>query len=110
MPKLDWHLEENDNRIVFGLTSDVAPATVRKWTSKADTRDFRKAEWWSSKVESDGDARKFVVTLDRPKGGFCAAFLEAEFAGQPLPFVLTTTLHVFASDKAADSAAGSGSQ
>jgi PhoPQ-activated pathogenicity-related protein len=109
MPKLDWHFEENGSQVAFDLTSDVAPIAVRKWTSKAGTRDFRNAEWSSSKVELS-DAGKFVAAFDRPKTGYAAAFLEAEFPGRPIPFVLTTTLHVFASEKRAGAAGGAGSQ
>jgi PhoPQ-activated pathogenicity-related protein len=104
MPKLDWKHTENDKEIAFELTSDVAPTAVRKWSSKAATRDFREAEWSSSDVEAGDDRRKFVAKFDRPQAGNAAVFLEAEFVGEPLPFVLTTTLHVFPSERKSDSA------
>jgi PhoPQ-activated pathogenicity-related protein len=110
MPALDWHFKENGNQITFELTSDVAPTAVRRWSSKAATRDFRNAEWSSSRVDSSGESNKYVATLDRPQVGQAAAFLEAEFPGEPLPFVLTTTLHVYAGEKTADAATGSASQ
>jgi PhoPQ-activated pathogenicity-related protein len=97
LPKLEWALKENGGKgATFELTSDVAPRAARKWTATSDSRDFRGAQWVASSIGVPTDAGgRFVAELAQPEKGFSAAFLEAEFAGEPVPFVLTTTLHVF---------------
>jgi PhoPQ-activated pathogenicity-related protein len=110
MPKLDWKHTENNKEIAFELTSDVSPTAVRKWSSKAATRDFREAEWTSSNVKAGSDSRKFVATFDHPEAGNTAVFLEAEFAGEPLPFVLTTALYVFTSENTSASTPAAAAQ
>jgi PhoPQ-activated pathogenicity-related protein len=95
MPKLDWQLNDLVNPTKLELTSDKPPIAVRQWSADADTRDFRQAVWKSSPVAaSNGDNHKFAIDLAKPKHGFSARFLEAEFAGDAAPFVLSTTLHV----------------
>jgi PhoPQ-activated pathogenicity-related protein len=107
LPKLEWNLNEHADGAKFQLTSDVTPTAVRTWTAEADTRDFRRAQWSSSPVSADGGQdRKYVAELAKPKVGYYAAFLEAEFPGEPVPFVLSTTLHVLGSDDVSDKSAG----
>lgn len=97
MPKLDWKLDEGSDQGKFTLNCDVKPSAVRQWTAFADSRDFREAEWKSRPVSVNGEGDKnYVAEIRRPEQGYSAAFLEAEFAGEPMPFVLTTTLHVLA--------------
>jgi PhoPQ-activated pathogenicity-related protein len=107
LPKLEWNLNEHADGAKFQLTSDVTPTAVRTWTAEADTRDFRRAQWSSSPVSADGGQdRKYVAELAKPKVGYYAAFLEAEFPGEPVPFVLSTTLHVLGGDDVSDKSAG----
>jgi PhoPQ-activated pathogenicity-related protein len=111
LPKLAWHLDHEADSAKFQLTLDVAPTAVRKWMASADTRDFRKSQWESSPVAGGGKDHKYLADLAKPKAGYSAAFLEAEFPGEPTPFVLTTTLHVFASESAAKTTTvGAGSE
>lgn len=111
MPKLDWRLDEESNPTRLELTTDQAPVAVREWSAEADTRDFRKSVWRSSPISAqDGNSNRFVIDMSAPPKGFNARFLEAEFAGDPLPFVLTTTLHVAGKDKAAAATGGGGGE
>ncbi|MCC7085842.1 MAG: PhoPQ-activated pathogenicity protein [Pirellulales bacterium] len=111
MPRLEWRLDEKSNPPRLELTSDKPPLAVRQWSATADTRDFRKSLWQSSPVSAEsGDAHKFAVDMSAPQKGFGARFLEAEFAGDPLPFVLTTTLHVLGDSEPANAAAGGGGE
>lgn len=111
MPKLEWRLDENSNPPRLELTSDKAPSAVRQWSATADTRDFRKSLWQSSPVLAErGDGHKFAIDMSAPQKGFGARFLEAEFAGDPLPFVLTTTLHVLGEAEPVAAAGGGGGE
>jgi PhoPQ-activated pathogenicity-related protein len=111
LPKLEWNFGEDADGAAFELTSDVPPTTVRKWTAAADTLDFRKAQWSPAPLKASGDnARKFVADLPKPQSGYEAAFLEAEFPGEPVPFVLTTTLHVFGAGSLSTAGGGAGSE
>jgi PhoPQ-activated pathogenicity-related protein len=96
MPKLSWSLEpEQAGEFEFKLRSDLASTAVRKWSATSPTRDFRSATWSATPVKSvDVSARVFHAQVEEPTSGYRAAFLEAEFKGDPTPFVLTTTLHV----------------
>jgi PhoPQ-activated pathogenicity-related protein len=94
MPKLSWKLAEH-SAPKFELTCDVPPTAVRKWTATAPTRDFRTATWTSSPVAGTEDKKlQFATDVEKPEKGYRAVFLESEFSGDPVPFVLTTTLHV----------------
>lgn len=96
LPKLAWHLDEKGENARLELTSDTPPSAVRQWTAVSKTRDFREAEWSSTPVHAkENDEHRFLADLARPKNGFNATFLEAEFPDSPLPFNLSTTLHVF---------------
>lgn len=111
MPKLEWHLSEASNAPRLELTTDETPVAVREWSAKADTRDFRKSVWHSSPVAAEnGNSKKFAIDMSAPRKGYGARFLEAEFAGDPLPFVLTTTLHVLGDDKPVAATGGGGGE
>ena len=95
MPKLDWRIDDQANPPKLELISDKTPLAVRQWSAVASSRDFRQSVWTSAPVAaSNEDNRKFAVDMALPEQGYNARFLEAEFAGDPVPFVLSTTLHV----------------
>ena len=95
MPKLEWRIDDQANPPKLELTSDKTPLAVRQWSAAADTRDFRQAVWKSAPVSaSNGDSHQFAIDLTEPTHGFSARFLEAEFPGETVPFMLSTTLHV----------------
>jgi PhoPQ-activated pathogenicity-related protein len=110
LPKLDWSLKENGSAgMAFELASDLVPRSVRKWSAESDTRDFRKAQWGASSIAAPADGNgRYTAEIEPPASGFSAAFLEAEFAGDPAPFVLTTTLHVFGNGASAETARSAG--
>lgn len=109
MPKLEWHLSESSNHPRLELTTDTTPIAVREWSAEADTRDFRKSVWHSSPVAAEnGSSNKFAIDMAAPQKGYGARYLEAEFSGDPLPFTLTTTLHVSGNEKPAATSGGGG--
>lgn len=106
MPKMAWDLAEKHEAAAFELTSDVVPTAVRRWTAAAPTRDFRSAVWTSSPVSStDKSELSYTADTKRPSTGYRAVFLEAEFKGEPIPYTLSTTLHVIAPPTSDSSAA-----
>ncbi len=109
MPKLEWRLMETSTPPRFELTTDEKPVAVREWSAEASTRDFRESVWHSSPVSAEnGGGNRFAIDMSAPRKGYGARFLEAEFAGDPLPFVLTTTLHVVGNDKPVAANGGGG--
>ena len=55
-------------------------------------------------------AASLPPTVPKPESGFAATFLEAEFPGEPMPFVLTTTLHVIGNDAKNAAVGGNGAK
>jgi predicted neuraminidase len=52
----------------------------------------------------ENDGRSISAELSKPMKGFNAMFLEAEFPDSPMPFNLSTTLHVFGTNESPKSA------
>jgi PhoPQ-activated pathogenicity-related protein len=107
LPKLSWSFEDRGDSLRLELSTDTKPEAVRSWTAASETRDFRQSRWDSKTVASDdGEARQFVIEIEKPAHGFAAVFAEAQFNGQPMPFYLSTNLRVLPGLEAAASAGG----
>src|SRR5258708_16536365 len=52
MPKLSWKHTQASGKYRLSVTSDPAPKAVRLWQADAPTRDFRKATWKATKLET----------------------------------------------------------
>jgi PhoPQ-activated pathogenicity-related protein len=92
LPKLDWKLTPNGHSLELDLAIDTPPTQVQVWTTSADTRDFREAKWTPREVPAqDG---RFRYELAYPDRGFAAMFGEARFAGEGVPFYLSTNVRI----------------
>ncbi len=106
LPKLDWRLTPNGKGLELDLGSDQQPTQVQVWQAAAPTRDFREAKWTATPVElKDG---RYRHELPYPAEGFAAMFGEARFAGEGVPFYLSTNLRIVGGES--DAAAATGGQ
>ena len=107
LPQLDWKFVDGSNATNLELSLDAEPLEVVAWKSAAKTRDFRQAEWRSRPIEpSAGKKQSYSIEVPRPADGFEAVFAEVKFAGDPLPFHLSTGLKVIGSASDGGTAAG----
>jgi hypothetical protein len=70
----------------------VEPKAVRLWQAKAPTRDFRQAKW--SIVARPRPALHVETALAVPALGYVAAFLEARFEVDGVPFTACTPVGI----------------
>ena len=92
LPDVEWSFAPTATGAACVVQSSVDPAEVLVWRAAADSRDFRKARWTPAPVESVAGAWR--VELDRPASGFNAALVECRYPRDPLPLLLTTSVHV----------------
>jgi PhoPQ-activated pathogenicity-related protein len=96
MPTLNWSYEEDDKQLRLKMSSTAAPESVRLWTARSGTRDFRDAKWESSELSAagggNGDGAEYVGLVEKPQSGYVAAFGEATYADGPLRYNLSTIL------------------
>jgi PhoPQ-activated pathogenicity-related protein len=92
LPTLDWSFSSTPAGAFCSLTSDTPPDEVLLWQAGAESRDFRKARWSSTRLApSDG---RWQAEVSRPAHGFNAALIECRYPQEPLPLLLTTSVHV----------------
>ena len=92
LPTLDWSFATTPSGVGCSLTSDTPPDEVLLWQAAAGSRDFRKARWSSTRLApSDG---RWQAEVSRPAHGFNAALIECRYPQEPLPLLLTTSVHV----------------
>lgn len=92
LPTLDWSFTTTPSGVGCSLTSDTPPDEVLLWQAAAGSRDFRKARWSSTRLTaSDG---RWQAEVARPAHGFNAALIECRYPQEPLPLLLTTSVHV----------------
>ena len=92
LPKLEWRFAVEAGTLHLNMTSDVKPASLLAWTSKAKTRDFRGSIWSSQLIPERDGTYKFDVAV--PEQGFAALFAMATFANGILPYCLSTTVRI----------------
>jgi PhoPQ-activated pathogenicity-related protein len=92
LPKLSWKYELGATSLQLTVESDLKPQSVAAWTATANTRDFRDSKWTSQAIAEQNGA--YVFALSVPEKGFAAVFGEARFANEPIPYFLSTNVHV----------------
>jgi PhoPQ-activated pathogenicity-related protein len=90
LAELTWQYTDEDGTVQVRVESDTPPEKVEVWTASSESRDFREAEWTAQPTRRDGKA--YVFALPRPASGWSALFGEASFAGESLPYYLSTTV------------------
>ena len=92
LPDISWQIEEAGAGAMIRATADTPPAEVVLWTTRSETRDFRRAEWRSEPAARVGDG--WQATLAPPNDGFAAGLVELRFDRRPHPLLLTTGVRV----------------
>jgi PhoPQ-activated pathogenicity-related protein len=98
LPKLQWKLQPNENKLALEVKSSIKPTQVSAWIAKAPTKDFREAVWQSQPAAArDGG---YQYELDYPSSGYAAMFGEAMFEGLSMPYYLSTNVRIVAAPSA----------
>jgi len=92
LPDFDWSFEPTATGSACVVRATPEPAEAFVWQAAADTRDFRQARWTAAPVgRADGTWR---ADIERPTRGFQATLVECRYPREPLPLLLTTSVHV----------------
>lgn len=92
LPDLRWRFEPAGGGVDCVLNSATPPDRLLLWRAESGTRDFRRARWESTTVAGDGPEWK--VPIRAVESRWSAAVVEVRYAREPLPLVLTTSVHV----------------
>jgi PhoPQ-activated pathogenicity-related protein len=93
LPTLHGDAKAEGDTLSLTLTSDRPPRSVRAWVATAPTRDFRDARWEAFEMQAEHD--RYVHLRPKRPGYITAIFGEAEYAAEPGPFSLSTTVRLF---------------
>lgn len=97
LPDLQWEFAPAEQGVACTVRSDEEPAEILLWQAVSPSRDFRQARWTSSPVAAPAAGAAFCQAhANRPAAGHAAAFVECHYAREPVPLLLTTSVHVHA--------------
>ncbi len=105
MPSLGWKFEDTPRgELKFTYTFGDKVDSIRQWSAESDTRDFRKARWSSQDLISKDPGvthhkGEEMRTIGRPKAGFKAIYVEAEFPTDAGPLYLSTQIRILEAKK-----------
>ena len=94
LPDLGWRFEPAGGGIRCVLHAAVQPERVVLWQAESATRDFRQAKWLPAAVAGNGPEWEVPLALGAGGGRWKAAVVEVHYPRQPMPLVLTTSVHV----------------
>lgn len=92
LPGIDWKFAEQDGKLRLTVKADRAVESVSAWTASTATRDFRQSLWTAKPAQRDGD--QYVCELEVPASGCAALFGELQFAGDNVPYYLSTGVKI----------------
>jgi PhoPQ-activated pathogenicity-related protein len=92
MPKLQWSLQPNGQKLEMKVTSNIKPQQVSAWIATAPTKDFRDAQWRSQPAAERNGGWEYE--LEYPASGYAAMFGEAVFNGAAMPYYLSTNVKI----------------
>ena len=94
LPDLRWRFAPLGDGVACVLHAAVQPERVVLWQAESATRDFRQAKWLPAAVAGDGPEWEVPLALGAGGGRWKAAVVEVHYPRQPMPLVLTTSVHV----------------
>ncbi len=98
LPQLDWEFAQADTHVTLDVTAKGGVDTVHGWVAHAPTRDFRDAKWEQKACQMSGDGA-WRLTVETPKVGFMACFVEFVSDSDAIPAFFSTNVRIFAADK-----------
>ncbi|MDR2956159.1 MAG: PhoPQ-activated pathogenicity-related family protein [Prevotella sp.] len=79
LPACQWRLTQK-KKINLDLKYDsLKLRSITLWQASASTRDLRKSEWTSTNIVSSKNEDKINITIDFPKQGYKAFFVELKY-------------------------------
>ena len=92
LPDLRWRFEPAGGAAACLLQAAGTPERLVLWQTDSATRDFRRATWRQTAVAGNGP--DWEVPLEAGGGRWSAAVVEVHYPREPMPLVLTTSVHV----------------
>ena len=96
LPDLRWRFEPAGDDGACVLHAAAEPERMVLWQAESATRDFRRANWLPTAVAGNGP--KWEVPLasgpEASRARWSAAFVEVHYPREPMPLMLTTSVHV----------------
>jgi PhoPQ-activated pathogenicity-related protein len=78
LPRMTWEFKPaGSNAVALSATLNQPAKAFRLWTATSPVRDFRKAQWFSSKLPANSSTN-VVGRIETPETGFRAYLIEAE--------------------------------
>jgi PhoPQ-activated pathogenicity-related protein len=75
---MTWKFEQaGSNAVTLAVALNQPAKAFRLWTATSPVRDFRKAQWFSSKLPATSPTN-VVSRIEPPEAGFRAFLIEAE--------------------------------
>ncbi|NOQ36960.1 MAG: PhoPQ-activated pathogenicity-like protein PqaA type, partial [Methylococcaceae bacterium] len=101
LPKLSWQFQKESNQQVrLQLESNQTAKSINLWTALSKSRDFRKAQWTSEKLLTQG---LLNIKLDTPDSAYKAYLMEVELeTPSGHPYKLSTEARVTPDTKPCD--------
>jgi PhoPQ-activated pathogenicity-related protein len=90
LPQVSWEIEGEEHGAQLKLQTSQKPLSVRFWSAKSETQDFRKSEWTSQAMRGDG--AEFINSVSWPESGHLAYYGEAQFHINGVPYSLCTVM------------------
>ncbi len=94
LPEFRWRFGPRGDGVACWLHAAQQPEGVVLWQAESATRDFRQATWRQSVVAGGGPAWEVPLETGAGRGRWAAAFIEAHYAREAAPLMLTTSVHV----------------
>lgn len=91
-PRMDWKFENLPEEVRLVLHANPPGKSGRLWVTESDTRDFRKSTWKEQPIQQNQG--KYTGSIQRPKKGFRAFWLELDCEIDGIPFTLSTQLEI----------------
>jgi PhoPQ-activated pathogenicity-related protein len=98
LPDLEWKYDSDDKELRLTISADPAPKSVRLWSARSGTRDFREAQWTATELTAsgeaggNGDGQAYVGVVPKEGEGYVAVFGEATFDDGPFEYNLSTVV------------------
>jgi PhoPQ-activated pathogenicity-related protein len=96
LPDVRWRFAPGGDGVACVLHAAPRPERVVLWETESATRDFRQSKWLPAALAGDGPEWEVPLGAGMAEGGgrWKAAVVEVHYARNPIPLVLTTSVHM----------------
>lgn len=90
-PSATWKQDQSPSGdYVLTVKTDLPSGTALLWTAHSENKDFRQATWESTEIKPTAYSGTIRTTVEKPKSGHVAFYVEIESEFDGLPFSVTT--------------------